>query len=173
MNEVLKCLQERRSCRSFQGRQLDEKVLREILTAGTYAASGRGKQSARIVVLQKPEEIAELERMNAAVLGTPNAHPFFGAPTVCVVLADAGVSTAVEDGALVLGNLMTAAWSLGVGTCWVHRAREEFSSDEGKALLKRWGIEGDYIGIGHCVMGYPTGEFRPATPRKEDYVVLR
>lgn len=173
MNEVLKCLQERRSCRSFQDRQLDEKVLREILTAGTYAASGRGKQSARIVVLQKPEEIAELERMNAAVLGTPNAHPFFGAPTVCVVLADASVSTAVEDGALVLGNLMTAAWSLGVGTCWVHRAREEFSSDEGKALLKRWGIEGDYIGIGHCVMGYPTGEFRPAAPRKEDYVVLR
>lgn len=170
MNEVLKCLQERRSCRSFLPKQLDGETLDAILTAGTYAASGRGRQAAKIVVLQKPEEIAALERRNAAVLGAPDAHPFFGAPTVCVVLADAEVSTAVEDGALVIGNLMTAAWSLGVGSCWVHRAREEFASDEGKALLKRWGIEGNYIGVGHCVLGYPTGEFRPAAPRKMDYV---
>lgn len=170
MNEVLKCLQERRSCRSFLPKQLDEETLEAILTAGTFAASGRGKQAAKIVVLQKPEEIATLERMNAAVLGAPDAHPFFGAPTVCVVLADAEVSTAVEDGALVIGNLMTAAWSLGVGSCWVHRAREEFASDEGKKLLKQWGIEGNYIGVGHCVLGYPTGEFRPAAPRKANYV---
>lgn len=170
MNEVLKCLQERRSCRSFLPKQLDEETLEAILTAGTFAASGRGRQAAKIVVLQKPEEIATLERMNAAVLGAPDAHPFFGAPTVCVVLADAEVSTAVEDGALVIGNLMTAAWSLGVGSCWVHRAREEFASDEGKKLLEQWGIEGNYIGVGHCVLGYPTGEFRPAAPRKANYV---
>ena len=170
MNEVLKCLQERRSCRSFLPKQLDEETLQAILTAGTYAASGRGGQAARIVVLQKPEEIAALERRNAAVLGAPDAHPFFGAPTVCVVLADAEAGTAVEDGALVIGNLMTAAWSLGVGSCWGHRAREEFAGDEGKALLKQWGIEGNYIGIGHCVLGYPAGEFRPAAPRKENYV---
>lgn len=170
MNEVLKCLKERRSCRSFQSKQLDGETLHEILTAGTYAASGRGRQSARIVVLQKPVDIARLERMNAKVLGTPDAHPFFGAPTVCVVLADADVHTAIEDGALVMGNLMTAAWSLGVGSCWVHRAREEFACDEGKALLQQWGIEGNYIGIGHCVLGYPAGEFRAAAPRKADYV---
>ncbi len=170
MNEILKCLQERRSCRSFLPKQLDEETLEAILTAGTFAASGRGRQAAKIVVLQKPEEIATLERMNAAVLGAPDAHPFFGAPTVCVVLADAEVSTAVEDGALVIGNLMTAAWSLGVGSCWVHRAREEFASDEGKKLLKQWGIEGNYIGVGHCILGYPTGEFRPAAPRKANYV---
>lgn len=170
MNEILKCLQERRSCRSFLPKQVDEETLDAILTAGTYAASGRGRQSAKIVVLQKPEDIAALERMNAAVLGTPDAHPFFGAPTVCVVLADAEAGTAVEDGALVIGNLMTAAWSLGVGSCWVHRAREEFASDEGKKLLKQWGVEGNYIGVGHCVLGYPTGEFRPAAPRKENYV---
>ncbi len=170
MNEVLKCLQERRSCRSFLQKQLDEETLEAILTAGTFAASGRGRQAAKIVVLQKPEEIATLERMNAALLGAPDAHPFFGAPTVCVVLADAEVNTAVEDGALVIGNLMTAAWSLGVGSCWVHRAREEFASDEGKKLLEQWGIEGNYIGVGHCVLGYPTGEFRPAAPRKANYV---
>ena len=170
MNQVLKCLQERRSCRSFLPKQVDEETLDAILTAGTYAASGRGRQSAKIVVLQKPEDIAALERMNAAVLGAPDAHPFFGAPTVCVVLADAEAGTAVADGALVIGNLMTAAWSLGVGSCWVHRAREEFASDEGKKLLKQWGVEGNYIGVGHCVLGYPTGEFRPAAPRKENYV---
>ncbi len=170
MNEILKCLQERRSCRSFLPKQVDEETLDAILTAGTYAASGRGRQSARIVVLQKPEDIAALERMNAAVLGAPDAHPFFGAPTVCVVLADAEAGTAVEDGALVIGNLMTAAWSLGVGSCWVHRAREEFASDEGKKLLAQWGIEGNYIGVGHCVLGYPTGEFRPTAPRKANYV---
>ena len=170
MNEILKCLQERRSCRSFLPKQVDEETLDAILTAATYAASGRGRQSAKIVVLQKPEDIAALERMNAAVLGAPDAHPFFGAPTVCVVLADAEAGTAVEDGALVIGNLMTAAWSLGVGSCWVHRAREEFASDEGKKLLKQWGVEGNYIGVGHCVLGYPTGEFRPAAPRKENYV---
>lgn len=170
MNEILKCLQERRSCRSFLPKQVDEETLDAILTSGTYAASGRGRQSAKIVVLQKPEDIAALERMNAAVLGAPDAHPFFGAPTVCVVLADAEAGTAVEDGALVIGNLMTAAWSLGVGSCWVHRAREEFASDEGKKLLEQWGIEGNYIGVGHCVLGYPTGEFRPAAPRKANYV---
>ena len=170
MNEILKCLQERRSCRSFLPKQLDEETLDAILTAGTYAASGRGRQSARIVVLQKSEDIAALERMNAAVLGAPDAHPFFGAPTVCVVLADPEASTAVEDGALVIGNLMTAAWSLGVGSCWVHRAREEFEREEGKVLLRRWGIEGNYIGVGHCVLGYPTGEFRPVAPRKADYI---
>lgn len=170
MNEILKCLQERRSCRSFLPKQLDEKTLDAILTAGTYAASGRGRQAAKIIVLQRPEDIAALERMNAAVLGAPESHPFFGAPTVCVVLADAEVNTAVEDGALVIGNLMTAAWSLGVGSCWVHRAREEFASDEGKKLLEQWGVEGNYIGVGHCVLGYPTGEFRPAAPRKANYV---
>lgn len=170
MNEILKCMQERRSCRSFLPKQLDEKTLDAILTAGTYAASGRGRQAAKIIVLQRAEDIAALERMNAAVLGAPESHPFFGAPTVCVVLADAEVNTAVEDGALVIGNLMTAAWSLGVGSCWVHRAREEFASDEGKKLLEQWGVEGNYIGVGHCVLGYPTGEFRPAAPRKANYV---
>lgn len=170
MNEVLKCLCERRSCRSYRPEQVKEDTLRRILEAGTYAASGMGKQSARIVVVQDPQDIATLERMNAAVMGTPEAHPFYGAPTVCVVLADAAMHTAVEDGSLVLGNLMLAAWSLGVGSCWINRAREEFATDEGKALLKKWGVEGDYIGVGHCILGYPAGKFPPAAPRKADFI---
>lgn len=171
MNEVLKAMEERRSCRSFLPEQLKEGDLEQILRAGTFAATGMGRQSPKIVVLQNPEDIAALERMNAAVLGNPDAHPFYGAPTVCVVLAEAGAFTNVEDGSLVIGNLMLAAWSLGVGSCWIHRAREEFASPEGKALLKKWGVEGDYIGVGHCILGYPTGEYRPAKPRKNDYIL--
>lgn len=171
MNEVLKCLEERKSCRSYKPEQLREEDLQAILRAGTYAATGKGQQSPKIIVLQKPEDVAALERMNAAVLGNPAAKPFYGAPTVCIVLADANWFTAVEDGSLVLGNMMNAAWSIGVGSCWIHRAREEFDSEEGKALLKKWGVEGDWIGVGHCILGYPTGEYRPKAERKADYIV--
>ena len=129
------------------------------------------RQAAKIVVLQKPEDISALERMNAAVLGNPNAKPFYGAPTVLVVLTDPEVHTCVEDGALVMGNLLNAAHSLGVGSCWVHRAREEFDSAEGKALLRAWGVDERYIGVGHCLLGYADGPEKPASPRKSDYIV--
>lgn len=171
MNEVIKCLIERRSCRKFLKKQLDEKDLEQILLAGTYAPTGKNRQAPKILVLQKPEDIAALERMNAAVLGAPEATPFFGAPTVLVVLTNPEVNTCVEDGALVLGNMMNAAHSLGVGSCWIHRAREEFASEEGKALLQKWGVTGEWIGVGHCILGYPDGPLPEAAPRKSDYVV--
>lgn len=171
MNEFIRTLCDRRSCRSYRPTQLREEELADILRAGTYAASGMGRQSAKIVVLQDPKDIARLERMNAEVLGKPDAHPFYGAPTVGLVLARADVHTAVEDGSLVMGNLMAAAYSLGVGSCWIHRAREEFDSPEGKALLKEWGIDGDWIGVGHCILGYPQGELHPPVERKPDFVV--
>lgn len=172
MNEVVKCLVERRSCKKYLPKQVDEAALAEILRAGTYAPSGMNRQAAKIVVLQKPEDIAALERMNAAVLGNPNAKPFYGAPTVLVVLTDPEVRTCVEDGALVMGNLMNAAHSLGVGSCWVNRAREEFNSAEGKALLRAWGVDERYIGVGHCLLGYADGPEKPASPRKSDYIVV-
>ena len=112
--------------------------------------------------------------MNAAASASTtqtDAHPFYGAPVVCVVLTDPERYTCVEDGALVMGNLMLAAHSLGVASCWIHRAREEFNSEEGKALLKQWGIEGDYEGIGHCILGYRSGELQSAAERKADYVI--
>ena len=171
MNEVLNCLETRRSVRKYLPKQIADAELNAILEAGIYAPTAMGRQSPKIVVLQKPEDIAELERMNAAVLGNPDSHPFYGAPTVLVVLADAKAGTAVEDGSLVLGNLMNAAHALGVGSCWIHRAREEFASDEGKALLKRWGIEGDWVGVGHCILGYAAEPAVPAKPRKADYIV--
>lgn len=173
MNQVIQALLQRRSCKSYDGKQVDETALEQILTAGTYAANGTGRQSPKIVVLQDPAEIDELEQMNAAVMGKTGIHPFYGAPTVCVVLANSEIGTCVEDGSLVIGNMMAAAWSLGVGSCWIHRAREEFSSPEGQALLKKWGVPANYIGVGHCVLGYPARPYADPAPRKDGYIVRR
>lgn len=171
MNQVIEAMVKRRSCRSYEPRQVDETALQEILLAGTYAASGMGRQAAKIVVVQDPETIAQLRRMNAEIMGNPGSDPFYGAPTVCVVLADTNVRTWQEDGSLVIGNLMLAASTLGVASCWIHRAREEFDSDEGKALLAKWGIPEHYRGVGHCILGYAAQPAAPARERKADYIV--
>lgn len=172
MNQVMECLLTRRSVKSYAPQQVEQEKLEAVLRAGTYAANGMGKQAGKIVVLQNADEIAQLERMNAAILGASGAHPFYGAPTVLVVLADSRVGTCVEDGALVIGNLMTAAHALGLGSCWVHRAREEFASEEGKRLLQKWGVDEHYIGIGHCLLGYAAKEPAPAKARKDDFIVF-
>lgn len=169
MNEVLKCLKERRSVRKYRSEQIKDSELEQILEAGTYAPTGMGMQSPIMVAVQDPEMIAKLSKMNAAVMGV-TSDPFYGAPTVIVVLADRSRGTYVEDGSLVMGNLMNAAYSIGVDSCWIHRAKEEFESEEGKALLKKWGIKGDYVGIGHCVLGYAKDAPAPAKPRKENYI---
>ena len=171
--EVLQNIRTRRSCRAYTAQPVEPEKLKAIVEAGTWAASGMGRQAPKIVVLTDPAEIAELERMNAAVLGNPAAHPFYGAPVVCVVLTDPERDTCVEDGALVIGNLMLAAHSLGVASCWIHRAREEFDSPEGKALLKKWGVDERYIGVGHCILGYAASEAPAPKPRKNDYVIYR
>ena len=169
MNEVLKCLKERRSIRKYKKEQIKDSELDLILEAGTYAPTGMGMQSPIMVVVQDPELIAKLSRMNAAVMGV-NSDPFYGAPTVVIVLADRSKGTCVEDGSLVMGNLMNAAFSIGVDSCWINRAREVFDMEEGKELLKQWGIEGDYIGIGNCILGYRDCELPQAKPRKENYI---
>lgn len=173
MNEVLHCLLTRRSVKKYLSQPVEKEKLDAVLEAGTYAACGMGRQAGKIVVLQNPDDIAQLEKMNASILGNPAAHPFYGAPVVCVVLTDPEVSTCVEDGALVIGNLMLAAHSLGVASCWIHRAREEFDSPEGKALLKKWGVDERYIGVGHCILGYAASEAPAPKPRKNDYVIYR
>ena len=137
-NEVLNAIKTRRSIRKYKAEQITDEQLDAILEAGTYAATGMGKQSPVIVVVQKPELIAKLSKMNAAVMGT-TSDPFYGAPTVLIVLADPERGTYVEDGSLVMGNLMLAAHAVGVDSCWIHRAKEEFASPEGKRPLKRVG----------------------------------
>ena len=170
-NEVLNAIAARRSCRSYEAKQIPDEALDAIVTAGTWAPNGMGKQSAKIVVVQDPKTVAQLERMNAAVLGNPDAHPFYGAPTVLVVFADSTIPTYVQDGSLVLGNLQLAASSLGFGSCWINRAKEAFSTEEGKALMKKWGIGEEHVGVGHCVVGYVKGELPAPKARKADYVV--
>ena len=171
MNEVIRSMIERRSCRKFQDRQVDEAALQEILEAGTYAASGMGRQSPILVAVQDPEQVALLSKLNAAVMGS-DKDPFYGAPTVVVVLADSGVRTCVEDGSLVIGNLMLAASTLGVASCWIHRAREVFASEEGKRLMAQWGVPEGYIGVGHCILGYRDGE-KPEPPARKPGRILR
>ena len=168
-NEVLNAIKTRRSIRKYKAEQITDEQLDAILEAGTYAATGMGKQSPVIVVVQKPELIAKLSKMNAAVMGT-TSDPFYGAPVVLIVLADKARPTYIYDGSLVMGNLMLEAEAQGIGSCWIHRAKEEFESEEGKELLRSLGIEGDYEGIGHCILGYADGDAPKAAPRKASYV---
>ena len=171
MSEVLKVLKERRSIRKFKKEQITDEQLDQILEAGTYAPTGKGAQSPIMVVVQDEETIKELSKMNAEVMGI-NGDPFYGAPTVVVVLADRSCRpTYIEDGSLVMGNLMIAAHALGVDSCWIHRAKEVFESERGQELLKKWGLEGDYVGIGHCVLGYRDCESPKAKERKINYIV--
>ena len=169
-NKVYETIVGRRSIRAFQPRQVEQEALDAVLRAGLYAPCGRGSQLVTLVAVQDPAVRARLTAMNAAVMGA-DSDPMYGAPTILVVLADAHANCAVQDGSLVMGNLMLAAASLGLGSCWINRAREEFDSAEGKALLKQWGIEGDWIGVGHCILGYPAAAPKPAAPRKPDYIV--
>ena len=168
MNETIKNLVERRSCRKYSSTQIKEDELNSVLKAGEYAPTGMGMQSPIIVVLQNKSIIDKLSKINAKIMGK-DEDPFYGAPTVLVVLADKNNGTYIEDGSLVLGNLMNAAYSLGLGSCWIHRAKEEFETDEGKELLKEWNISENYVGIGHCILGYPE-EKSEAKPRKDGYI---
>lgn len=169
MNETLKTLIERRSCRSYKSDPIPTEVLDQILEAGSYAATGMGKQSPIMIAVTDKKTRDQLSKMNAAVMGASN-DPFYGAPVVIVVLANRAVPTYLYDGSLVMGNLMNAAHSLGIASCWIHRAKEEFDSAEGKVILKDLGIEGDYEGIGHCILGYAAQENKTAAPRKENYI---
>ena len=170
--EVLQAMQERRSCRAYLPQQVGAEELEAVLTAGTWAPTGMGAQSPVIVAVQDRETRDTLSRLNAAVTGN-DRDPFYGAPTVLVVLADKSRHTCVEDGSLVMGNLLLAAHAAGLGACWIHRAREVFATDEGKALLTKWGLDPDrYLGVGHCILGYAApGGYRAAAPRKADYVI--
>lgn len=171
MNEIINCMETRRSVRGFKPDAIpSDELIAEVAKAGTYAPTGMGAQSPIIVAVTNKEVRDRLSKLNAEVMGTAS-DPFYGAPVVLVVLANRSRPTHVYDGTLVMGNMMNAAHALGLGSCWIHRAREVFDSDEGKALLRQWGIEGDYEGIGHCVIGYPAeGQPKAAKPRKPDYV---
>ncbi len=169
-NEVLKALENRRSIRSYRPEQVSEEALQAVLRAGTYAPTGMNRQSPVIVAVTDKETRDLLSKLNAAVMGSAD-DPFYGAPAVVVVLADPSANTYLEDGALALGNLLNAAYAIGLGSCWIHRAREVFAAPEGKALLKKWGLPENLVGIGNCILGYPACDPPEAAPRKAKYIV--
>ena len=167
--ETLETLKTRRSCRNYLDKAVPEEIIAKITEAGTFAATGMGKQSPIILAVTNKAVRDQLSKLNAAVMGAAG-DPFYGAPVVLVVLADKSVPTFVYDGSLVMGNMMNAAADLGVSSCWIHRAKEVFDTEEGKAILKSAGIEGDYQGIGNLILGYDDNGTRAAAPRKGNYV---
>ena len=171
MNETLKVLETRRSCRNFKPDMISEDELNAVIRAGTYAATGMGKQSPIIIAVTDRKLRDELAEENRKIGGWGEGFdPFYGAPVILIVLAKKDVWTHVYDGSLVMGNLMNAAESLGIASIWIHRAKEEFESDFGKGILAKLGISDEYEGIGHCALGYAAEPANEAAPRKSDYV---
>ncbi len=171
MNETLKVLETRRSCRNFKPDMVKDEDLKAIIKAGTYAATGMGKQSPIIIAVTDKTLRDEISEANRKIGGWDEGFdPFYGAPVILMVLAKKEVPTHVYDGSLVMGNLMNAAESLGVASIWIHRAKEEFESDFGKEILKKLGIDDEYEGIGHCALGYAAEPVKDPVPRKDNYV---
>ena len=169
MNEVIKAIKERVSVRSYKQDAVPAELLDAVIEAGTYAPTGRNMQSPIIIAVTDKALRDRLSRLNAKAMGS-DGDPFYGAPAVLVVLADKSRATYLYDGSLVMQNLMLAAHSLGLGSCWIHRAKEVFESEEGKEILASLGVKGDYEGIGNCIIGYPDALPAERKPRKEDYV---
>ena len=167
--EAIENLTTRRSFRQFKADAVPKEIIEKIVEAGTYAPTGMNWQSPVIIAVTNKELRDRISAWNAKVIGN-DSDPFYGAPAVLIVLADKSKPTYLYDGSLVMGNLMNAAHAYGIASCWIHRAKEEFETEEGKALLRELGIEGDYEGIGHCILGYAVGDAAPARPRKENYV---
>ena len=170
-NPVLDAMRARRSIRRYKPDLPPKEALQQIIDAGLYAASGHGLQTAIIVAVTDKTLRDRLAEMNRVIGGWDEGFdPFYGAPAVLIVLADKSSYNCVYDGALAMGNMMLAAHALGLGSCWINRARQEFDTEEGKEILRAIGVEGDYEGIGHCIVGYPDGDAPEAKPRKENRV---
>ena len=172
MNKTISDILTRRSVKRYTDQPVKEEDLQQIIQAGLYAATGAGSQCAIMVVVQDPEVLQQLERLNASCVGrNPDVvKNFYGAKTCIVVLADKNNPNREKDGSLVMGNMMLAAHALGLGSCWINRAKETFETEEGKELLKKIGVEGEYEGIGNCIIGYADGEYPKAKERKPNRV---
>ena len=171
MSEVIKKILSRRSVREYKSEMVPKDIIEKILEVGTFAATGMGKQSPIMLVITKKEVRDRLSEMVRKAKGKEEGvDPFYGAPAAIVVLADKNINTHVYDGSLVMGNLMLAAHEFGLGSCWIHQAKEVFQTEDGKKFLEEFGVKGDYEGIGTCVLGYATGDIPQAKPRKESYI---
>jgi nitroreductase len=168
--EAIELLKTRRSVRKFKPGEIDDAVLGRVLDTAVYAPTGRGLQAPQIIVVHDEETLAQLRRMNAAILGS-GKDPYYGAGTIILVLSPNDVTTYIEDGACVLAYMMLAAHAEGLASVWVHREREMFDSPEGKALKKKWGIPDKFEGIGSLAVGYADGDYPKAAPRRDGYIL--
>ena len=166
--EALEALLTRRSVRAYEERMPEQDLIDKVMEAGLYAASGKNMQTAIIVEVTNKEVRDRLSVINGEVMGV-TSDPFYGAPVVLAVLADKSSPNHVYDGALMMGNLMNAAHAVGLGSCWINRAKEIFEREEGKQMLREWGVEGDYEGIGFCILGYTAKKGKTA-PRKANRI---
>lgn len=172
MNDMLELMKTRRSVKKYKSQMPPQEAIEQIIEAGLYAANAKNAQTSIIIAVTDKTLRDRLSAMNARILGT-TSDPFYNAPVVLVVLDVKSNPNCAYDGSLVMGNLMLAAHAVGLGSCWINRAREGFDSDEGRQILKELGIEGEYEGVGHCVIGYTDGEYPEIKPRKENRVYYR
>ena len=171
--ETIEALIHRRSCRNYSDRPVEAEKLARIIEAGQYAPSGMGRQPVTFVAVTDPATVERLSQLNAQVMDS-EGDPFYGAKTVVVVLVDRSVPTHLEDGSLAMGNLLNAAYALGVDSCWIHRAHEVFDSPEGLELLAKWGLpaDGSLRGVGHCILGYAEDTLPEPKPRRDNVVYV-
>ena len=170
-NAVLHALCTRRSVRSYDStKPVEQEKIQAVLTAGQYAPTGMNRMPTKFVVIRNPEMLHQLSKQNAEIMGAADRDPFYGAPVAILVLVDSTVHTWVEDGSLAMGAMLNAAYAVGLGSCWIHRAKEEFESEEGKQILEGLGITGNYIGVGHCALGFTDGAYPDVIPRKDNRV---
>ena len=171
MKDAMEVLLHRRSVRSYTNETVPREILDKVLEAGTYAPTGGGRQKVRIVAVQKPEDVETVKRLNAQVIGR-DTDPYYGAGTIVIVFAEADNGNAQLDGAAVCTNMLNAVEALGLGACWINRSREVFAGEEGRELLKKWGLPEDLVGVASFSLGYTEGEYPVPAPRRPDYITL-
>ena len=169
--DILKVLKERRSVKNYKDILPDNDSIEKIVEAGLYAACGRGTQGVKFLVVKNKDLVSKLSKLNANVMGI-DKDPFYNAPMVIVVFANKNNHTYIEDGSLALGNMMNEAYSLGIDSCWIHRAKEMFENEEGRKIAREYGIEDEYVGIGNCILGYREGEYPITKPRLDNRVKI-
>lgn len=168
--EVLEVLKTRRSVKNYQNKSIDRIRIEKIVEAGLYAPSGKNSQDVKMLVVEDRELVQKIAKINASIMRV-SSDPFYGAPVVIIVFADKTCHTHVEDGSLVMANLMIEAYALGIDSCWIHRAKESFSTPEGRKIARQYGIPDNYEGIGNCILGYCEGEYPQVSKRKENRII--
>lgn len=193
-NEMMETIMHRRAIRRFEEKQVDETALQQILQAGLYAPSAGGRQGVLFAVSQDKETNERLGRIKRAnsnprmatatsyvskeqpsIADDPTLkNAFYDAPTVITLFAPKNFLFSAEDCAVAAENMMLAADSLGVGSCYIGQGWTAFADPYGQEVLRRWGIRTDYYAVMQLLLGYPREGDRHPTPKpRKDERILR